>query len=432
MAAIGLMVLALLLVMVVLGVVIVRRVTFGPAPPVPTLTFPPPTTTRQPSPTPSLLGSPAATVTVDVPLVAYLVPAYQVLLPQTWQLNPGGLPEVLAFGPPGDTQYGLLIRVEGRGYDAVVLEALINSDLEALRREGLAPEEIGLRRSFTLADGLTLSRIAEFLVEVDGVISRMRLVSLVADFGTAYLMRLWAPAEMWDTMIGAYDRMIDRFSPVDLPEPTATPSLTPSATATSVTPSPTAVPLTPPPVPFTPPPTATPTPTRTPIPLGEVLYEGDGFSMAYPSGWNPSLNLINGTVTFLAQDPGLPVGIVVQALGEGHDPLAAPLTLLDAYLAATAAITADMVVSDQRLDEVIEGQAQGVSTTYAVDYEDWRLIYRATVLVSLGGDGAAYRIVQWVPEAYYDAGYRDLFRSVIAGFRAAPTDPSQAESDTSP
>lgn len=418
------MLLALLVVFVVLGVFIVRRVAFSPPTPLPTLTLPLPTATRQSSPTPSLLGSPAASPTADVPLAAYVAPAYRALLPQTWQPNPAGPPEAVVFGPPASSTYGLLVRVEGRGYDATVLEALINSDLEGLRREGLSPEEVGLRRSFILADGLTVSRIAEFLVEVDGAVSRMRLVSLVADFGTAYLLRLWAPAEMWDTMVSAYDRMIDGFAPVYVPEPTRTPSPLPSATATPITP--TAVPLAITPTPL-------PSPTYTPIVMSTAPYTGEEFNMAYPAGWTPSLNLIDRTLTFLAEDPGLPVGIIVQTLGEGHDPQAAPLALLDAYLAEVVAVaTSDLVVSDQRLDEGVEGQTRGVSTTYAVVLPDYRLIYRVTVLVALDGSGAAYRLVQWAPETYYDGGYRDLYRRVIAGFRPGPIEPSQPESEPSP
>ncbi|NWG14895.1 MAG: hypothetical protein HXY20_15345, partial [Acidobacteria bacterium] len=116
-------------------------------------------------------------------------------------------------------------------------------------------------------------------------------------------------------------------------------------------------------------------------------------------------------------DPNLPVGISARPLGTGYDPASAPAALLETYLAEVRARTPGVILSEQWLDEAPGGLAQGLSTTYVVPLDNWRLVYRATVLVSRAGDGAAYRLLQWAPEAFYEAGYRELYRAVVAGFR---------------
>ncbi len=410
---------ALLLVLAACDVPLLGGPTPGPSP----TKLKPPTPTPPPAaPTPAALPSPAATPSPAIPLTDHQERWYAVPYPQGWGVLPGSGPEERRFAPDGQPGYGILVRVEGLGYTFSVLDSLINSEVEALRREGLVPQEQGVRRAETLPND-TVGRSAEFLVQLAGQPVRMQVTALVANFTAAYVLRLWAPQAAFEAQGYAplYARVVQGFLPRYNPEPTATPTPGPSLSPTEGPPAATAEASA----------TALSVSTleeaaRVP-PLSEEPYRGETFAMPYPQGWTPTVNL-DATVNFLAPDPDLLVGISVHPLGRSYNPDRDPVTLLDAYLAEVTQLVPGARINDVRVEDDLGGRARGLSTTYVVSYERGRLVYRVTALVSRAPDGAAFRILQWAPEADYEAGYRLLFRAVVAGFEPLPAAASQEES----
>lgn len=388
----------------------------GPTPgPSPTKLKPPTPTPFLPSPTPAALPSPATTPSPAVPLATHQERWYEVPYPQGWEVLPGSGPEERFFAPGGQPGYGILVRVEGLGYTFSVLDSLINSEIEALRREGLVPQEQGVRRAEALPND-TVGRSAEIVVQLAGQPVRMQVTALVANFTAAYVLRLWAPQAAFEAEGYAplYAHVVQGFLPLYNPGPIATPApeLSPSPAATEVE--------------TVAPPTSTATEAARVPPLNEEPYRGEAFAMPYPAGWTPTVNLDN-TVNFLAPDPHLLVGISVQPLGRSYNPDRDPVTLLDAYLAEVTQLVPGARINDVRVEDELERRARGLSTTYVVPYEEGRLVYRVTALVSRAPDGAAFRILQWAPEADYEAGYRQLFRAVVAGFDPLPAATPQEE-----
>ena len=358
----------------------------------------------------------------ELPLARYEDERYQVSYPRDWQVMPGITPEERLFTPPDDLQAGVLVRVVGMGYSFSVLDALVNSEVESMRREGLAPEEVGVRRSEEFSGDQLAGRTAMFRAQINGVPVRLQVTALVANFTGAYVIRAWAAEAEFEAggYAGAFARIVRDFTPLFRQEaaPTDVPALpttTPAPAQTQAVPTPMT-------------PSAdeeAPATAAVPV-LGDEPYHSESFVMTYPLDWSPTVNL-DGTVNFLSADPNELVGISVRPLlGASYEPEAAA-DLLEAYLAEVMEEVPGVAIGDQRVEEQVDDRARGLSATYVVPYEGGRLVYRATMLVSLAVDGTAYRIVQWTPEPLYEAGYRDLYRAVIAGFRPVPAELPQGE-----
>ncbi len=384
------------------------------------------------SETPTLTVTTSATP-VRITLTAHIDRWYQALYPVGWQVSGGYLPNEQNFTPAEQPEYGIRVRFEGTGYSFSVLDALINSELEAMRQEGLAPQEVAIRRAEELAAGEAAGRSADFLGTIGTTPVRLQVTAVVANFTAAYVIRLWAPLVVYDTegYADAFARAVREFTPLYTPEATATFLPTPTETpppSETPTPLPGATSTLPPDEPPTLPP-ATPTdtpalpataaaPTTTPTPavptLGAEPYRAATFLISYPDKWVPTNN-IDGSVTFLTNDPTLLVGISVSMIEGVHDPNSAAPALLNSFLAEVSDAVPGVVVGDQRVEENAGDQAHGLSATYVVPYSGGRLVYRVTTLIA--ADGTAYRLVQWAPESLYEAGYRDLYRAVVAAFR---------------
>ncbi len=358
--------------------------------------------------------SPPATAEA-VPLTPYADPAYSIMVPQGWVAVPGLTPEERLFTPEGDPTSGLLVRVQGRGYDFTVLDSLINSELQLLRQEGLAPVETAIRQPVLLPGGQGVGRSAWLDVMADGQPARMRVTALVANFATAYLLRFWGPEAIFDRpeWAAASDHIQERFTPVFVAAAptTAPPTVTPRVENT-------ATPAAPPLTVTAPAASLTPLPTiaLSAIPLSAAPYQGDGFRVYYPEGWSLSENLDRG-ISFLPADPDALLGLTIAPLGTGYDPVSSPHTLLEDYLIGVQQNVPGAILGDQRLDESPGGVADGVSATYVVPFEGGHLVYRVTMLVARAGDGAAFRLIQWAPEGAYEVEYRSLFRAVVDQFR---------------
>jgi|GEM_PF-2838625 len=396
------------------------------------------------SETPTLPMTATATP-IRVTLTAHIDRWYQALYPVGWQISGGYLPNEQNFSPPEQPEYGIRVRFEGTGYSFSVLDALINSELETMRQEGLAPQEVAIRRAEELATGEAVGRSADFLGTIGTTPIRLQVTAVVANFTAAYVIRLWAPLVVYDAegYADAFARAVRAFTPLYTPEttatftplpPTETPTPAPLPSETPI-PLPSETPVLPPSETPTPPP-ATPTdtpapsptaaaPTATPTPavpvLGAEPYRTATFLISYPDKWVPTNN-IDGSVTFLTNDPTLLVGINVSTLEGVYDPNSAAPTLLDTYLAEVSGTIPGVVVGEQRVEENAGDQARGLSATYVVPYSGGRLVYRVTTLIA--ADGMAYRIVQWAPESLYESGYRDLYRAVVAAFRPVAAEPA--------
>ncbi len=383
----------------------------------------------------------ATATPVRIILTAHIDRWYQALYPVGWQVSGGYRPNEQNFAPPAQPEYGIRVRFEGTGYSFSVLDALINSELEAMRQEGLAPQEVAIRRAEELTAGEAVGRSADFLGTVGATPIRLQVTAVIANFTAAYVIRLWAPLIVYDAegYADAFARAVREFTPLYTPQATATltslpPTPLPSETPTLLPSEPPALPPSETPVspPATPTDTATlsPTaaaPTATPTPgvptLGAEPYRAAAFLIGYPDKWVPTSN-IDGSVTFLTNDPTLLVGISVSMLAGTYNPDGDAPALLDTYLAEVSGTVPGVVVGEQRVEENAGDQARGLSATYVVPYSGGRLVYRVTTLIATA-DGTAYRIVQWAPEPLYEAGYRDLYRAVVAAFRpvAAETTP---------